>query len=87
MTADGDNLTFNACVNTHSIAFYTKTTAGSPVVVDTENTPIRLTSKGDRYVLTYKNWQKAGGDVETTITVDGKTYNVKFNFTDGMLIS
>ncbi len=80
VTSDGDNITFTSCVNAHNIAFYTKTVSGSDVVVETEGTPIGKTSKGDRYVVYYKDWKNAGEKCETTFTVDGKTYNLSIVF-------
>ena len=79
---DENTLVFNAWTNAHNIAFYTTTATNSAVEVVTEGTPVGMTSSGDRYVLYYTDWVKAGSDVETTMTVDGKEYRVIFNFTD-----
>ncbi len=80
MTAEGDNITFTSCVNAHNIAFYAKTSSGSDVFVETEGTPIGKTGAGDRYVVYYKDWKNAGEKCETTLTVDGKTYNLSIVF-------
>ncbi len=80
MTAEGDNITFTSCVNAHNVAFYTKTASGSDVVVETKGTPIGKTRAGDRYVVYYKDWKNAGEKCETTLTVEGKTYNLSIVF-------
>ncbi len=48
------------------------------VTVKTEGTAI-AEAEG-KYVLTFTDWHKAGNKTETEITVDGKTYTVKFVF-------
>ncbi len=80
MTTDGDNITFTSYVNAHNIAFYTTTKSGSDVLVTTDGTPIGKTRAGDRYVVYYKDWKNAGEKCETTLTVDGKTYNLSIVF-------
>ncbi|MBR3588174.1 MAG: hypothetical protein IKL16_01285, partial [Clostridia bacterium] len=82
MTVDGKNIRFDACVNAHNIAFNTKTAAGSEIVIDTDSV-VGKTSKGDRYVVYYKNWAKAGGeDYTTTMTIDGVEYNLTVSFSE-----
>ena len=75
---------FNACANTHSVAFYETTASGSKIEV---NSPIKMSLKSGRYILYYKDWKAYNGDATSTITVDGKTYDVIFNFTDKELTS
>ncbi len=75
MSVDGDNITFVSCVNANNIAFSVKAKNGETVEVP-QMSPVKKTSNGQRYVVYYKDWVKAGGVCETTLTVAGKTYNL-----------
>ncbi len=75
----GNSVIFTACPNAHNIAFSTTTSDGLAVDVALDGTPITKTSAGDRYVVYYSAWKKAGS-CETTMTVDGKEYYLTIVF-------
>ena len=89
MEVDEANSTivFHACENANNVTIAVVTPDGRDVVIDRTLAPITMTSARDRYGLTYANWLKENGNVATTLTVDGKTYNITFEFKDRELKS